>query len=255
MADPANVIYGLHAAERVIERRPQDIRRAWLIGDAAGGRLPALRRGLEAATVDIIDVDRSALDRLCAGGRHQGIALDVRPPSALDLAAFEVLVERLGRKARLLVLDQVEDPRNLGACLRSADAAGAHCVVVPKAHSARLTPAALKAATGAAETVPLAVVPNLARALAWLKAAGVWIVGADGAARDSLHAVRLEPPVALVLGAEGRGLRRLTRESCDELVRIPMFGTVESLNVSVAAGVMLFELARQAPPATGPGRS
>ena len=148
---------------------------------------------------------------------------------------------------RLLVLDQVEDPRNLGACLRTADAAGIDAVVVPKAHSAKLSGAALKAATGAAETVPLAVVPNLARALAWLKEAGVWVVGTDSEAPQSLYAARLEPPIAIVLGAEGKGLRRLTRESCDELVAIPMAGTVESLNVSVAAGVVLFELLRQSP--------
>jgi 23S rRNA (guanosine2251-2'-O)-methyltransferase len=145
------------------------------------------------------------------------------------------------------VLDGVEDPRNLGACLRTADAAGVDAVVVPKDHAAKLTPAAVKTSTGAAETVPVFRAPNLARALAWLKEAGVWIVGADAAAPRSLYQTKLSPPVAMVVGGEGRGVRRLTRDLCDELVYIPMQGTVESLNVSVATGIVLFELLRQAP--------
>jgi 23S rRNA (guanosine2251-2'-O)-methyltransferase len=149
------------------------------------------------------------------------------------------------------VLDGVEDPRNLGACLRTADAAGIDAVVVPKDHSARLTAAAVKTSTGAAETVPVYRAPNLARALAWLKEAGVWVVGADAAASQSLYQCKLAPPVALVLGGEGRGVRRLTRDLCDELVYIPMVGSVESLNVSVATGIVLFELLRQAPKPVG----
>jgi 23S rRNA (guanosine2251-2'-O)-methyltransferase len=148
---------------------------------------------------------------------------------------------------RLLVLDGVEDPRNLGACLRTADAAGVDAVVVPKDHSAKLTAAAAKTATGAAETVPLYRAPNLARALTWLKEAGVWVVGADSGAPQPLYEAKLSPPVAMVLGGEGRGVRRLTRDLCDELVHIPMVGSVESLNVSVATGIVLFELLRQAP--------
>ena len=149
---------------------------------------------------------------------------------------------------RLLVLDGVEDPRNLGACLRTADAAGIDAVVVPKDHSAPLTAVAIKAATGAAETVPVVRAPNLARMLTWLKQAGVWVVGADSEAEQSLYAAKLAPPVAMVLGGEGRGLRRLTRDTCDELVSIPMAGAVQSLNVSVATGIVLFELLRQSPP-------
>jgi 23S rRNA (guanosine2251-2'-O)-methyltransferase len=248
VADANYLVYGLHAVESVVDRRPGDIRRAWCLARADSESLIAIRQRLEMSGIEVAAADRPSLDRLCDGGRHQGIVLDVRPPSALDVVGLETLVTGLGRRARLLVLDQVEDPRNLGACLRSADAAGADCIIVPKAHSARLTAAALKAATGAADTVPVAIVPNLARTLAWLKAAGVWIVGADGQATRTVYEARLEPPVALVLGAEGRGLRRLTREACDELLRIPLFGTVESLNVSVAAGILLFELARQSPP-------
>jgi 23S rRNA (guanosine2251-2'-O)-methyltransferase len=135
----------------------------------------------------------------------------------------------------------------LGACLRTADAAGIDAVVVPKAHAVRLTAAAVKTSTGAAETVPVFRAPNLARTLDWLKKAGVWVVGADADAPRSLYAAKLAPPMAIVLGGEGRGVRRLTRDTCDELVSIPMQGSVESLNVSVAAGVVLFELLRQAP--------
>ncbi len=146
------------------------------------------------------------------------------------------------------MLDGVEDPRNLGACLRTADAAGIDAVVVPKDHSAKLTAAAVKTSTGAAETVPVYRAPNLARALAWLKEAGVWVVGADAdGAALALSRRSSRPPVALVLGGEGRGVRRLTRDLCDELVYIPMAGSVESLNVSVATGIVLFELLRQAP--------
>jgi 23S rRNA (guanosine2251-2'-O)-methyltransferase len=178
---------------------------------------------------------------------HQGIVVDVAAAPEFSVGDFEDLVVARGRSLRLLVLDGVEDPRNLGACLRTADAAGIDAVVVPKAHSAKLTPAAVKTATGATETVPVFRAPNLARTLTWLKEAGVWVVGADAEAPQTLYAAKLAPPVAMVLGGEGRGVRRLTRDLCDELVSIPMQGTVESLNVSVATGVVLFELLRQAP--------
>ncbi len=248
VADSAHLVYGIHASQSRLDRRPQDVRGAWLLDGPGNAALQALRVTLGRHGIQTRAVARAELDRLSDGGTHQGVVLEVAPPAALDLAGLEGLVTAGGRSIRLLVLDQVEDPRNLGACLRTADAAGVHAIVVPKAHSARLTPAALKAATGAADTVPLAVVPNLARALRWLKEAGVWVIGTDGDAPTSIHAARLETPVAVVLGAEGRGLRRLTRETCDELVSIPMHGTVQSLNVSVAAGVVLFELARQVPP-------
>lgn len=248
MAERASIVYGLHAAASALERRPAEIRRAWCMEQTSGGRLSELRRRMEARGIEPVFVSRQELDRICGGGRHQGVALEVSAPRLLGITELETLVAARGREARLLLLDQVEDPRNLGACLRTAEAAGIHAVVVPKSRSAKLTAAAVKAAGGAADVVPLAVVPNLARLIRWLKEAGVWVVGADGGAGRTLHETALRPPMAVVLGAEGRGLRRLTRESCDELVRIPMYGAVESLNVSVAAGVLLFELARQAPP-------
>lgn len=240
-------VHGLHAVRALLERRADAIVAAKILQESSP-KLEEIARVLKQHGVPVERVRRAELDRLCAGESHQGVIVEVRPRPEFDLADFEGLVAARGRALRLLLLDGVEDPRNLGACLRTADAAGMDAVVVPKAHAAKLTPAAVKAATGAAETVPLLRAPNLARTIQWLKAANVWVVGADAQAERSLYDARLETPVALVLGGEGRGLRRLTRELCDELVKIPMIGAVASLNVSVAAGVVLFELLRQAPP-------
>jgi 23S rRNA (guanosine2251-2'-O)-methyltransferase len=238
----------LHTVEAVLHRRPQSIVRALLL-DRPSGRLAEIAASLYSLGVDVEHMRRAELDRLAQGGTHQGVIIEVRGRREFNVQDFEELVFARARAIRLLVLDQVEDPRNLGACLRTADAAGVDAVVVPKAHSAKLSAAALKAATGAAESVPVFTAPNLARTLTWLKQAGVWVVGTDSDAPRTLYAAKLEPPIALVLGAEGQGLRRLTRDSCDELVAIPMHGIVASLNVSVAAGIVLFELLRQAPPA------
>jgi 23S rRNA (guanosine2251-2'-O)-methyltransferase len=238
----------LHAVRAVLERRPETLVVAKVLREASG-KLGELTRALAARGVPVERVARADLDRLTDGGVHQGIVVDVAATPEFSIADFESLVLERGRAVRLLVLDGVEDPRNLGACLRTADAAGIDAVVVPKDHSAKLTAVAVKTSTGAAETVPVFRAPNLARTLTWLKEAGVWVVGADAAARQSLHATKLAPPVALVLGGEGRGVRRLTRDLCDELVFIPMAGSVESLNVSVATGIVLFELLRQAPKA------
>ena len=239
-------IYGLHAVRALLERRPQTLVAAKVLRDASG-KVGDLVRALAARGVPVERVARGDLDRLTDGGVHQGILVEVEAAPEFTVGDFEALVVARGRALRLLVLDGVEDPRNLGACLRTADAAGIDAVVVPKDHSAKLTAAAVKTSTGAAETVPVYRAPNLARALAWLKEAGVWVVGADSEAPQSLYQTKLAPPVALVLGGEGRGVRRLTRDLCDELVYIPMAGSVESLNVSVATGIVLFELLRQAP--------
>jgi 23S rRNA (guanosine2251-2'-O)-methyltransferase len=240
------IVYGIHAVESILARRPRDVVRAVVLaGESRGGKLRGLLERIEAARIPVERAGRDELDRLAGGGVHQGIVLEVPPPRAASVNELEDLVEARGRAVRLLVLDQVEDPRNLGACLRTADAAGIDAVVVPKARSAKLSGAALKAATGAAESVPLIVVPNLARTLRWLRDAGVWLVGADERGERTVYESELTTPVAIVLGAEGRGLRRLSREACDELVRIPMRGAVESLNVSVAAGVLVYELLRQ----------
>jgi len=237
--------YGVHAVRALLERRAAGIEAAVLLRGSRAGALPALERRLDELGVAIERVDRAALDRLVGTKTHQGIAVRTRGPAEIDVRELENLVLHRGRATRLLVLDRVQDPRNLGACLRSADAAGVDAVVVPRAHAATLTPAALKAAAGAAESVQLARVGNLASTLHWLKEAGLWILGADATAQRSVYAARLEDPIAVVVGGEGTGLRRLTRNICDELVQIPMRGTVASLNVSVAAAVLLFELDRQ----------
>lgn len=216
-----------------------------MLAGEAGGKLAELIAKLVSLRVPLVRAGRDELDRRARGGVHQGIVLEVPPPRELGVNELEQIVAERGRALKLLVLDQVEDPRNLGACLRTADAAGADAVVVPRAHSAKLGGTALKAATGAAETVPLVVVPNLARALRSLKDAGVWVVGTDEEGEKTLFEADIRPPVALVLGAEGTGLRRLTLDTCDEILRIPMQGAVASLNVSVAAGVALFELLRR----------
>jgi 23S rRNA (guanosine2251-2'-O)-methyltransferase len=239
-------LYGLHAVRAVLERRPQTVLGAKVLRDASG-KLAELATALAARGVAVERVARADLDRITDGGVHQGVVVEVTAAAEFSIGDFEDLVVARGRAVRLLVLDGVEDPRNLGACLRTADAAGIDAVVVPKDHSAKLTAAAVKTSTGAAETVPVYRAPNLARALAWLKEAGVWVVGADAGAQQSLYRAKLAPPVAIVLGGEGRGVRRLTRDLCDELVYIPMAGSVESLNVSVATGIVLFELLRQAP--------
>ena len=246
MAGKRENVYGLHAVRSVLERRPETIVAAKVLQDPSG-KLAEIARELAKLGVAVEHVHRSQLDRLTDGGVHQGVVAEVRAAPEFTIDDFETLVMERGRALRLLVLDGVEDPRNLGACLRTADAAGIDAVVVPRDHSAKLTAAAMKTATGATETVPVFRAPNLARTITWLKEAGVWVVGADTEAGQSLYAAKLAPPVAMALGGEGRGLRRLTRDLCDELVSIPMSGTVESLNVSVATGVVLFELKRQAP--------
>lgn len=247
-----NRVYGLHAIRGLLDTRAHAIVGAKVLEQSADGRLAELVDAIQALGVRVDRVRRAELDRLSEGGTHQGIVVEVAAAAEFSLGAFEDLVVARGSALRLLVLDGVEDPRNLGACLRTADAAGMDAVVVPRSRSAKLTPAALKAATGAAETVPVLQAANLARILRWLKDAGVRLVGADADTNRSLYESALRTPIALVLGGEGRGLRHLTRELCDELVSIPMQGTVASLNVSVAAGVMMFELVRQAAPGSAP---
>jgi 23S rRNA (guanosine2251-2'-O)-methyltransferase len=212
----------------------------------AGRRDPRLRDLIALAEqrgVRVLQVDEKRLDGLAAGARHQGVVARVdQVARPVDL---DDLLQGLDQPPFLLLLDGVTDPHNLGACLRTADAMGVHGVIVPKDRSAGLTATVAKVASGAAESVPLIAVTNLARAMEQLKEAGVWLLGAAEQGEQSLFEARLEGAVGWVMGAEGEGLRRLTRERCDALVRIPMFGRVESLNVSVAAALCLFETRRQ----------
>jgi 23S rRNA (guanosine2251-2'-O)-methyltransferase len=239
-----HLVYGLHAVGAVIERSPERLLELWMAEPRQDARAASLKERAQAAGIRVQTLSNESLAKLAGEVAHQGAVAAVRPLKGWDehdlLAALSEIDSPL-----LLVLDGVTDPHNLGACLRTADAAGVHAVVIPKDRAASVDGVVRKVAAGAAEFVPVATVTNLARALDMLKERGVWVVGTDGQASASLYGADLDRPLALVLGAEGDGMRRLTRERCDFLVRIPMAGNIESLNVSVAAGVTLFEAARQ----------
>lgn len=251
------VVYGLHAVQALLKSHASQIRQVWLLEGRRDARLQALEAQALAAGLTPVRVPRRELDKVC-GGNHQGAIAFAAALEAANEAALDQLLDELeqrGQPPLLLVLDGITDPHNLGACLRSADAAGAHAVIAPKDNSASLTDSARKVASGAAEVVPFVQVTNLARCLDRLKARGVWLVGAAGEAPAPIFDTPLTGPLALVLGAEGMGLRRLTREACDYLAAIPMQGSVSSLNVSVAAGVFLFEALRQRRLAPAGGRT
>jgi len=240
-------IYGWHAVEAVLARSPGRIRRLWLQEGRDDRRVRALQSRMDGLGVAVDSIARRELDEL-AGGAHQGVAAEIE---ALPEWHEHDLLDWLSATDAipfLLILDGVTDPHNLGACMRSADAAGAHAVIVPKDKSAPLNAAARKVACGAAETLPLVRVTNLARAMRALREAGVWLVGTAGEAQTMIYDVDLSGPLAVVMGAEGSGMRRLTREHCDHLARLPMLGSVASLNVSVATGICLFEAVRQRAP-------
>ena len=239
------VAYGIHAVRVLLSRHPQRVRRVLLGAGRDAGRLAEIRALAQRAGVQVGTADDATLDRLAGGERHQGVVAEVQPRAGDPETQLEEALEAAGPAPLLLVLDGVQDPHNLGACLRSADAAGVAAVLVPRDRAAGLTPVVRKVAAGAAETVPLVAVVNLARTLRDLKERGIWLVGTDDAADRTLYDADLKGPVAVVMGSEGEGLRRLTRECCDQLVSIPMAGAVESLNVSVATGVALFEAVRQ----------
>ncbi|HMZ10331.1 MAG TPA: 23S rRNA (guanosine(2251)-2'-O)-methyltransferase RlmB [Plasticicumulans sp.] len=240
------LIYGLHAVGAALRHEPQRLRGLWVDRRRRDARIKELLALAEAAGVRVYAEDAEALDRQCGGERHQGVFARMKVAERQWREdELDALLDAIEGPALLLVLDGVQDPHNLGACLRSADAAGVHAVLAPNDRAAGLTPTARKVACGAAEHVPFIPVTNLARTLRELKQRGIWLVGAAGEAEADLYAMDLAGPVALVLGAEEKGLRRLTREECDYLAHIPMTGTVESLNVSVATGVFLFEALRQ----------
>jgi 23S rRNA (guanosine2251-2'-O)-methyltransferase len=243
----AHLAYGIHPVRVLLQRAPQRVRQLWLsTAREAAARLQELRALAGDAGIAIRDSDEQGLDRLADGERHQGVVVELAPRAGDPETQLEEALEALaGSPPLLLVLDGVTDPHNLGACLRSADAAGVAAVIVPRDRAAGLTPVVRKVAAGAAETVPLVQVVNLARTLRELKERGVWLVGTADDASRTLYEVDFRGPTAIVLGSEGEGMRRLTREACDQLVSIPMGGAVESLNVSVATGVALFEVVRQ----------
>lgn len=238
-------IFGLHAVQAALDYSPQKIRQAWLDNQRRDQRLSEIADDLRALDIPLHNADKKQLERFATGKNHQGVVIEVEMPAARSEDELQQAVQTLSGPAFFLVLDHVQDPHNLGACLRSVDAAGAHGVIVTKDQAAGITPTVCKVASGAAETVPVYQVTNLARTLRWLKDAGLWIIGAAGEAEQTLYQADFTVPVALVIGAEGTGMRRLTRETCDVLVKLPMYGQVESLNLSVAAGVLLYEVVRQ----------
>lgn len=240
-----SVIFGLHAVRTLLQQRPERAALLLLQKGRDDARMQELVRLAETQSIKTEWRDQKELDRLAGSERHQGACLQIRSVGVLGEGALDDLLDTATTAPLLLVLDGVQDPHNLGACMRTADAAGVAAVIVPKDRAAGLSATVRKVASGAAESVPLIQVTNLARTLRWLKEREVWIVGTDDQAEHSLYGAKLTGPLAIVLGAEGTGLRRLTRESCDALVSIPMRGIVESLNVSVAAGVLLYEAVRQ----------
>ena len=239
------LIWGHHAIRAALKKAPECVLEAWAEAHVQGGEVESLCDELTRLGVSVQGVPRHTLDQLAGGGRHQGIVVRRRPAPQLTLDALREDLSRARDPALLLVLDGVQDPQNLGACLRVADAAGARAVIVPKDRAAGRSGAVFKVASGAADTIPLVTVTNLARAMRELQSAGIWLLGATQDAEESLYAVDMTVPLGIVLGGEAQGLRRLTREHCDRLVAIPMRGTVESLNVASAAAVCLFEANRQ----------
>ncbi len=244
MSDEA-IVFGLHAVRTLLQQHPQKASLLILQKGREDARVAEVTKLAQAAGIRIAHRDGSELDRLAAGDRHQGVCVQIKAAGVLGEGALDELLDKASAAPLLLILDGVQDPHNLGACLRTADAVGVTAVIVPRDRAAGLSPVVRKVASGAAETVPLIQVVNLARTLRWLKERQVWIVGTDDEAPKTLYQTDLKGPLAIVLGAEGPGLRRLTRENCDALVSIPMKGVVESLNVSVATGVVLYEALRQ----------
>ncbi|KHA61600.1 23S rRNA methyltransferase [Vibrio variabilis] len=237
-------IYGIHAVKAVLEREPERFIEAFVLKGRQDDRLMPILNELQVCGVSIQQMTRKTLDDKARGANHQGIMARVKPAKQLNENDLDDILAK-HESPLLLVLDGVTDPHNLGACLRNADAAGVAAVIVPKDKSANITATVSKVACGAAETVPLVRVTNLARTMRALQEQGIWFVGTAGEATQDIYQAKLTGSLAIVMGAEGDGMRRLTRETCDDLIKIPMAGSVSSLNVSVASGVCLFEAVRQ----------
>ena len=238
-------LFGLHSVQAALDYSPNKIHKAWVDSGRQDKRLAQSVDNLLALGIKPEKVDRKRLDRLADNNNHQGIVIEVEMPGEMSESDLKTAVENLSETALFLVLDNVQDPHNLGACLRTADATGVHGVIITKDNATGITPTVCKVASGAAETVPVYQVTNLSRTLRWLKGEGLWIMGAAGETAETVYKTDFTVPMALVVGAEGKGLRRLTKEQCDVLVSVPMLGQVDSLNLSVATGVLLYEAVRQ----------
>ncbi len=238
------LIFGFHSVEAILAKEPERFLEIYALKGREDKRLNPIIDEARKFGISVQFMQRKALDNKADGEQHQGIIANVKAARMYNEKDLDEIIAR-EETPFLLVLDGITDPHNLGACLRSADAAGVHAIIVPKDKSAKLNGTARKVACGAAETVPLVQVTNLARTLREIKDAGVWVVGTAGETDTELFDANLTGPMVIVMGAEGDGMRRLTREHCDLLVKIPMAGTVSSLNVSVATGICLFEVLRQ----------
>ncbi|MCV6609641.1 MAG: 23S rRNA (guanosine(2251)-2'-O)-methyltransferase RlmB [Amphritea sp.] len=238
-------IFGIHAATTTLNRDSKRVKGMWIQKGRNDNRMQKLLDLAAQQGIRMQWTSRKELDDMAEGGVHQGVVVAVEPIQAKNEQFLDSMLDKLEEPAFLLVLDGVTDPHNLGACLRTADAASVHAVIAPKDKSAPLNATASKVACGAAEVVPYVLVTNLARTLKDLQQRGIWITGTAGEAQTLIYDADLKGPMALVMGAEGKGMRRLTREHCDHLVKIDMAGEVSSLNVSVATGVCLFEAVRQ----------
>ncbi|SES64741.1 23S rRNA (guanosine(2251)-2'-O)-methyltransferase RlmB [Thorsellia anophelis] len=240
----SEMIYGIHAIESILAREPHRIIEVFVAKGREDKRLDPVLKNLANLGVVIQEANKQTLDKKSDGAVHQGIIARVKEGKQWNEHDLLDLLKGVNNPL-LLILDGITDPHNLGACLRSADAAGVNAVIVPKDRSAPLNAIAKKVACGAGETIPLVRVTNLARTLRMLQEEQIWIVGTAGEVEKTIYQAKLTGPIAIVMGAEGDGMRRLTREHCDELLTIPMAGTVSSLNVSVATGICLFEALRQ----------
>lgn len=238
-------MYGINAVEGHLAADPTSVLEMLVEAQSRNARLEQLLRSAEKLGIRVQKVPALVLAQKCDSDRHQGVAIKYKMAPLLAEADLKTLAQRAGPHGLFLLLDTIQDPHNLGACIRSAAASGATAVVFPKDKSAGLTAVAHRASAGTAAKIPLVQVTNFARAMEILKDLGVWCYGAAGDTHELIYSTDLTGPVALVLGNEGDGMRRLTRDRCDGLVKIPMAPGVESLNVSVAAGVMLFEAQRQ----------
>jgi len=241
----ATLLIGIHAVDAALSRTPGQVGALIVAEDYRNPRVRELEQLAQRLGIRVIREPRNQLDRRSDGERHQDVLAEFTPANIHGERDLDRVLDAITGDPLILVLDGVQDPHNLGACLRTAEAAGVHGVVLPKDRSAPLTPVARRAASGAAEVLPIFLVTNLARVLERLKQRGIWLAGTTDQAESDLYGSDLTGPLALVVGSEGQGMRRLTAELCDYRLRIPMAGTVSSLNVSVAAAVCLYEIVRQ----------
>jgi|TARA_B110000014_G_scaffold202114_1_gene151917 23S rRNA (guanosine2251-2'-O)-methyltransferase len=248
MAKNDELVFGIHAVNALMDSAPERFIEIWLLKGREDERLMSIINMARKLGISAQMVQRKVLDEKSEGEQHQGVIARVKQGKVFTENDLDDIINKAnaqGIPPFLLILDGVTDPHNLGACLRNADASGVQAIIVPKDNAARITPTVRKVAVGAVESVPLVQVTNLSRTMKQLQELGVWIIGTAGETDTCLYDVKLSGPMALVMGAEGKGMRRLTRENCDQLVKLPMAGKVSSLNVSVATGICLFEIVRQ----------